>query len=842
MYARWNVSQHPLVDKTDEIRDQTLKSIADNKICLPAKAQRRLVTLIRNDPSILLASYTKLLAIVHFVDPDELKVHVPKLNIECGTMDKVLKVKKKKAIWKCKFDKISFGDNAIETSKRRIHKETMRMSPELSAYFKSSLNGIDYACNICEKIDLEKQNILLFDLEYLHLVQYQAFPIAHQRWNSGSKADLLETIDETIVENIFLEKSFSIKESLDLIPNNCSLAAFLEKDVLLPHIKRSLRFPSSLKRRWKISHSGYSSCTPDPAFVQYLLNETINEFEIKFKLPVASISVARTNEEFLRTVLSKTNHTKNKWIFSKYKAYMLDWNPFKGMNLKAALEEDSSMPKSIAMPEMIMIPNNGYIKLSDITSNFKEVVEYKTLPIFPQIQEPDLHIIEGEPKTDGFETPECAGKLPPSDDEQSIPLGEALEEAPIGDHLVSDDFSSPISSIISPISTAHSVLVHTTHSQTSVAPKSRTTSAIKPSKLDSIILKKKRKQEPAQFDFNKKYPYLDILDQTTNATVSVQDVRMRREQTQGEKGAVASTEVYSHHTLAPPSPNAKLNGQSSLGNPHQNNVLETTQLNEEDNIESVPLFNLSPGEVINVFLNIKFAEKFGQAFLQFSQILELENQVYISEFSSLEQDRCISRMSSVLQLELDIYLNITCGVIFLRPINVYQVDIKTGETLLFQQIERIAIHIQSLIVVIIIEQELDENISCIGTGSASDEGSIAAVKDDKVVSFIHTAKNTYGIDVNIVNNDARIIAMKMVDLVCKYTPVDSTVFQWGHDNKFLEACGVANPFLQSYIQHRCSMEEFVQVGEVGRQELLADVCSEPLLDLINQSVEVFLRS
>ena len=208
-------------------------------------------------------------------------------------------------------------------------------------------------------------------------------------------------------------------------------------------------------------------------------------------------------------------------------------------------------------------------------------------------------------------------------------------------------------------------------------------------------------------------------------------------------------------------------------------------------------------------LNVNFATKFGAAFRQFSNILENTNRVMLNEF----------KMNSS-NLEYDMFLNASCGIIFVRPINIYQIDLHTGENLMFRQMFEIAMQVTSLIVVIAVDK------------------TDRLKNDKKLLSFIKDAED-YGVQIFVVESDPKIIAVGMLELIQKYSAFDEKPFLWTAENKWLEDCGISNPFLAQLILDTWSFKDLVKQSEEERTGHLLRMCTDDLASHINRAVQKF---
>lgn len=317
---------------------------------------------------------------------------------------------------------------------------------------------------------------------------------------------------------------------------------------------------------------------------------------------------------------------------------------------------------------------------------------------------------------------------------------------------------------------------------TSSTPES-TVSKHKIDEMDTLIMKKKQRVHKAVMLDSHKYPYLDVFNQSSTFNL------LPRTRNENDMAPLGSSEVV----------------HVPMVQPDESCVLDFT----EQSINETLFDGIPDGKRVWLFVNMKFGDRFGAGFLQLSELVAGEERVELLDFS------CDSD-----GLEFDMFLNPQCGAIFLRPINIYQRDLRSGENMIFSQIGEIAHTVVSLVLVIVVE---------------------VGEEDVKVEQFVELAES-YGIAVFVIDNSAKGIAEAMVELAIKYGEFSEGRFAWNTGHQFLEACGVQNPLLQEWILSECNVEEFVLLSEVCREQMLSTVCSEELVRAVNKAVRRFAES
>lgn len=518
---------------------------------------------------------------------------------------------------------------------------------------------------------------------------------------------------------------------------------------LLPEPFQQIPESSRMKRQWKVRKQPVWNT--NPAIAKELVNESISKFEVKYKLFVSPITMNSTPLEY---------KDMTQWKISKYQTYMMNWKMFENWKLRDVLEEEVDLKVNISVSSDSIC---RYIKLKDINSTIKPITPTKTLSIQLNYESPSQNS-----NVELSEIKEAA----------TIMMNHTSSPPP---EIETKSYSSENCTPDSPSTIAHQTPVAV--EITIVSPTTTATSTSAKHQLDEIdtlILQKRQKmQKRVQLD-NKRYPYLDVFNQTT----TVLDVS---ERLLGSDNVSESKEIV-HMPL--PRTHADI-------------------LDVSEELIDVSLFDGVPDEMkIWLFVNVAFAKRFGAGFMQLTKMVGDRENVELLDFVGGKDGR----------LEFDMFLNAQCGVIFLRTIDVYQRNLKTGESIVLGQIAEIAYCVTSLIVVVAVEAGADP--------------------DKKVLEFVDVASE-YGIQVCVIDNDGKSVATAMVELVLRYGEMSEIEFSWTNGHQFLEACGIVNPLLQTWILNQCKIEEFVAMSGTDRERLLGELCSAELLEIVNRGVREF---
>lgn len=645
----------------------------------------------------------------------------------------------------------------LSTNCKSLMEKSLLTSKETETYFEKTKNSKD-------------SNKWIINFPYNLIFEcYQPKALEYIKWVVDSKLNIENAIWE---ETPSIELNHLLFSNIEpsFIPKIFFASDYYEKEMFIPIISNAIKNPEMLISHAKISkwvfnrRLNWEICSD---IIESITGENVKKLEMKFKVRVQGITVPSFCEQCKTRFIS---HTKNNnWTFSQYKKYMMNWKPFGGLRLNDALEENDSMV-AYCVPLLNDTDDVKYIKLLDMVSNSKNKykLNYKLMPLITHSNDQSDKFFQDNEVQEALPIQLQEGTSIVIDSNIGLSNGDGYLK---GQEEIKETTLSP------------KILIENQHQQGS----SITLPKRELSEIESIILRKKKRSNPVQFDFNKEYPYLDILNQSITIPT-----------TQGKSELPETKDSASKDLMSP------LEHTDITTDANNENILDAsdTDLNSS-------LLNIPESKVCNIALDINLANRFGAAYLQFSKLLENEHSLYVNEIN-LDSE----------QLNYDMFLNETCGVIFLRPINIYQVDIKTGENLVFQQLSQIAHQVSSLIIVIIVDETVDFET------------------DEKLKSFFKMSEES-GIQIYIVSSDAKIIAVSMFELVQKYGVLEDEKFQWTPENKFLEACGISNPFLIWWISKNCNMDDFLTMDEEDRTKYLLRMCTNDLVTDINQAVQEF---
>lgn len=781
MYTKWNVNSPQ--------RDTRLLSLSvlekiekSEKLKLSPEAQQKLIKLIKINTKRLTVKIPNPFHITE--DIHENQIYYNSVTVELDKYnERILNNGKKLETWLC-FSKFSVTKAKQQKAKANALREPISMSKDVKSLMEKSLKKEDFILDDIEPILPENKDQRLLDIVYSpEIVQSKRYSDKEQ-WISKQQQTIKNVIDEQI-EMVNLDDCLFEREQLIQIPKNFFIFDFkeTEKLITIEHKSRELLKPS-FKRKWKVK---MPIRKVNPNDIELLIDENITEFQVRFKVNIRPINYQHNKSKRLQF---------DKWNFSSYKTHMMDWKPFKNLKLQQTLDESISS-NNIKISTMISNSSEKYIKYSEISNSNNihpdKSLEYELVPLFENTSNCDSSIdIE-------VKLPEKIESISPVSEYEPVYEPEIPKSSPCKETKNSLLRNGTTNSVFDQSSkipqTKERSTIATPVIKTRSIPNTGTSSkSSRPlSGLDSIIMSKRKKKnnDNVALDFQNNYPYLNILNQTTTMQVN----------------GTPKPEM-----IIPEKENIPISKNES--NKH-NNILETSE-NEIRIPQNDNLFNIPDDAFVVIALNVRFAEKFGQAFLQFNRILDNQQNVQLFEFQTNNDH------STSIKLEYDMYMNYSCGAIFVRPINIYQRDINTKEILLFKQISEIAYQVQSLILVIIIDEKVDD------------------IKDLNIVQFIEECKE-YGIQIIVIENNAKLIAMTIIELVCKYGEFQNCEIEWNSEMEFLEACGVINPFLSSLILERCELSEFIEINDNQREQILVDICTSEMIDEINKGVETFLR-
>ncbi|GMM30400.1 hypothetical protein DAMA08_031450 [Martiniozyma asiatica (nom. inval.)] len=305
------------------------------------------------------------------------------------------------------------------------------------------------------------------------------------------------------------------------------------------------------------------------------------------------------------------------------------------------------------------------------------------------------------------------------------------------------------------------------------------------SSFDLMIQKKRKSKSNNKMIAIAQYPILDLLNQSTEFRI--------------KNSYSLSSHIKDNINIAPKEQTNDSNAQSL----YKENILETTI------IEEMPTFPIiDNGKTMNVAINTDFPSRFGAAFIRFERLIEP-----LDDFSLLEFE------ISKLKLAFDLFLNPSCGVIFLRPIDIIQIDLTTKNSLIFQNLEPIAHQVISLFFVVV------------ANSSTNFE------KNSSLKSFIIKAENC-GIKIIKVEDEPNHIACSMMNLISKYSLVSESNIEYDEDYQMLESLEIQNPLLIKWIQDIGGIKYLLEIDEEKRIKLLEDVCSDEVICRINRALGI----
>lgn len=751
-----------------------------DKIRLLPKAQQKLASSVHTSLNDLLVKDCS------FIDNrpswslfglDEYNVYIPKLQEKCQPN-----------VLKCKKQNWSY-DNSRCFSKKKLDQQrlvTLKEPISLTSSCRSMLEGC-VKSQSCEFKPLEypstKPNALFYDTYDLIFCRNsfgntdckprdENNAQMYMKWNHTSPLNPKHVLSES-EENSKLESLLFGHEYLQTMPKFCLLGDYLKDEILLPtYLKNSSQslYLENLLSRWNFQKAlGWKI---EKSYIFDIIDEPILELEMKYKLPLLSIAVMRTHPQ-LRKSFCKKMASKER-IFSENETYMIDWASFSTLKLESGMAENETNTKLTISPMLLTNDNDRCLKLSDIENDCKakSTTIHQSIPInlsqdFDETWKNNTHNVLGE---------EGGASLSHHSNSEDKTFLQVHCDTTVTDDEVQ---SSKIKFTDLP-STPKVVHVKPSEKSESASTKRMM------SEVSSITLKKRKRENLTQFDFSKNYPDLDVLNQTTGSFYQLPEIVLPKTQ-------ATSRELMN-----------KFRKQDFPPNVERAKILDYSEIDLDEAVLNIP-----PSQVCNVMLNVNFATKFGAAFRQFSNILENTNRVMLNEF----------KMNSS-NLEYDMFLNASCGVIFVRPINIYQIDMHTGENLMFRQMFEIAMQVTSLIVVIAVDK------------------TDRLKNDKKLLSFIKDAED-YGVQIFVVESDPKIIAVSMLELIQKYSAFDEKPFLWTAENKWLEDCGISNPFLAQLILDTWSFEDLVKQSEEERTGHLLRMCTDDLASHINRAVQKF---
>ncbi|TID30565.1 hypothetical protein CANINC_000920 [Pichia inconspicua] len=699
------------------------------------KAQRRLIAAIERMENLIQPAINKPFKVGNWFNnyKEDLKLHVPRVEVNfetCLTPDE--------SKWNVKPLSIN-----VEKAKRILLRESLKLSDSSKSWMTICIQ--QYNEEPLEPILPVERNPLLIEV-IDPIIDYTEQSFNKTRWEIDIVDDLFdEPIEEFCLSNENQDIESSIPPFFLISDLKVTLSVLAESNYTATY-----RISKRMKKKWKLKIP--VNWIVDSSVKRDIFDELVSKFEVAFCVPVPHLEFESEDRLYV---------DKKRWSVSTYKTYMLSWKLSVNGNVRDVLEEKCDY--SVVIP-MMKDDLCKYIKMEEIEkSNFVSALE--NIPITLQHNYLSLNELEETPDTLPIVTPQ-----------EDISLSNHSSE--LADDVVN---STKNSFLISPKTASDKEIVASSNASQST-PDS-TVSKHKIDEMDTLVLKKKQKVQKTVMLDNKKYPYLDVFNQTTTFNLLPQ--------TRKEVGSVPGTKELVHVPMV-------------LPQEAKEQILENTEQSINES-----LFDVVPVDKrLWLFVNISFGDRFGAAFLQLSELVVDVSQVELLDFADCGKG-----------LEFDMFLNVQCGAIFLRPINIYQRDLKSGEDIIFSQIAEIAHTVTSLVLVIVVDEDED---------------------DPKVEQFVKLAES-YGIEIFVLENNAKKIAQAMVELALKYGELQKREFEWNSGHQFLEACGVQNPLLQEWILDKCTVEEFVSLSVGSREQLLGPVCSDELIRIVNGAVQRFVE-
>lgn len=755
-----------------------------DKMRLPLKAQQKLTSSVSTSLDDLIVKDCDFIGnrpVWSIFGLDEYNVFIPKLQLFGSSHPNVLECMKQNWF----YDKNRcFNKEKLGRQKLISLKEPIIITSSCRSLLESCVKGqsCEFKPVVCSSI---KPNALFYDVSYDLVFQRNHFRHTdgnlagigkcqmYTKWGYTSDLNPKYALSEN-EESLELRSLLFGHENLKTIPSFYFLGDYIEEEILLPtYLKNSYRNIDLTKlfSRWKFRKS--LTLKIEKSYLFDILDEPIRKLELKYKLPLLSLTIARSYRQITKSFCARL--ASNKWVVSEYKTYMMNWEPFSTLQLESVLVENETYTKC-TIPSIILTDDNDrYLKLLDIENDCKALLttSCESIPVNISqnydnrlvnkisqslLQEEDLLHIDNDSVDKSFSQTKHDTTV-------------TAHEVQSRNTKLTNLLSTPKAEDVNPAAKPETQSVSTKRTM---------------SEMSSIILNKRKKVNISQFNFSKKYPYLDAPKQTTGSFYQPQEIVLPKTQAAPRKGM------------------NKFQKQDTPPNVENANILDTSEIDLEETVLNVP-----SSQVCNVMLNVNFATKFGAAFHHFNNIVGKNSEIMLNEF----------KMNGF-NLEFDMFLNTSCGVIFFRPINIYQIDIHSGENLVFRQMSEIAMQVTSLIVVIAVDK------------------TVQLENDEKLFSFIKNAED-FGIQIFVVESDPKTIAVSMLELIQKYSVFDEVPFSWTAENQFLEVCGVSNPFLAQWILETWSLEDFVKQSEEERACNLLRMCTAELAGYVNRAVQNF---
>lgn len=764
-------------DSTSYTYNNCLETLTTNdKIILDLKCKKKLLSVIKTNDKMLdfTAKNIKLNSLQFYTTEPILK------------RDRVnTKVKKEinlyiKSLNEFKSGFVTDGNesqNVFIKEKTRLSKETISLSNAEKNILKSAIekNMLNFQPEIMEMhVDNEGQFYMEDWIPAQVIIKKTPIHINFNSWKMPSFYDPTKVLDENSSKLPLIELSSSALKSIE--EKEIFQDPFLVFDPILPLVTRTHIKPKLTN--WKNLFEGRILWNLTDDQKDSLLNESISEVELKFKVETPVLPPITKSKCYLKF--------EDQWIYSKFKTYMMDWKPFSKLNPQIVLKEQLIFE----LPRLSMDKN--IFKIRKIT--MIEMEQEQETDFFK-----DTSLIE--------EVIDVNNSLSDLEIDKSIepPFGQYQKEIVKVKHegiLVEDDFPTP-TKLKSPLHIAHEKSFSNILPTSGIIPsrsisKSRCTSSKRSqpssrprSSLDMIIAK--RRKTNSKLSKVTAYPNLDQLNcTTTNGQITPPPPLP-------SSLPISSMEPPSEPPITPYSVQHHLQQvlvplQSEFSNILGDGSTELTNIG----------LSRSKSESIVICLNSNFPNKFGAVYLKFENIIGKIGIDVIEMIIPAEAANVI---------EIDMFLNKSCGVLIMSLIEIQQVNLQTNELIIIEQLGTIGNQVTSLIIVVLIDNFL---------------------MNDNIREILKELVN-FGIQIIEIGDQVNEIVKCLMQLIQKYArhPV---MINWD-DYRFerFSQIGVQNPlFIQWIISN---MEMLMNLQENDLEKKLMDFCSKELAEVI--SIEIF---
>ncbi|ODV85265.1 hypothetical protein CANARDRAFT_23328 [[Candida] arabinofermentans NRRL YB-2248] len=583
-----------------------------------------------------------------------------------------------------------------------------------------------------------------------------------------------------------------------------------------------------------------------------ILDETLKDKELKFKVYATSIQEENMFQKVRKYIeLLKPHGKQHRWEISKYKKAQMSWMPFLKISKQKTLEEKLYMGEetnkySIFLADKIENKTLKYVKLwelecldlgnvsnesqlgnndqSCICSNTTNTDDSTTFKL--NVTTNEVSDILDSNKTSGSDanpTTDHVQRKKPETCVEDVKLTDssALSNPPLGlnglkpscafsnilseldQHSMDSLFDNKSSSIKVLTSEAKFALSsEQTFSNDTVQPghrSQRTPMKREMSEIDSLVLaKRKRTKEKPKLDALglSFFPMLDALNHSTKNN-STTNVHLNEVDKAKNKPSQLS-----------------INEQLIIKDP-MHTLLEGSVLDQEPDLKEKIMDWIPTDQMMfrRLAVNTKFPEKYPSIYFQLESLCDLHSeQLYLHEFSMFPED----------SLQFDFFINETCGLIIVKPIQVYQIDIKSKELLFFKELSKIIHHVQSLVVILMLDGTHETN----KTGKFLNDCDLHGVK-------VYQAEP----DLSSMLNTLNVIIVEYGTLVEKSTSHNTDLI-YEDEHQFLFSCGVVNPLLVKFLLQNITLEEFIELDHGKRVKHFSNLISVELLKDLDNSFRV----